>query len=458
MKILLAHAYFIHQDRVEQQVMRPYPPLGLLSVSAYLDQKEIEHEVYDGTFSNEMEFMQLIDNFVPDCIAFYVNFLTRIKVLMIIKKLKQDNRNIKFILGGPDVRYNAAEYLENGADYLVIGEGEESLYELIIALQNEKDPGAVLGIAYLNDQGKCHTSEERKHFVSLDQLPVPNRKKIEISNYLEAWKMSHGYSSITVNTQRGCPYTCNWCSHAVFGDTYRRRSPVSVVEELIILDQTYAPDSYWFVDDVFTMSSKWLENFKTELQIKDLKISYECITRADRLNQETIQLLKDTGCNMLWIGAESGSQKIIDFMDRRVDVQLVREMIRLASGLDIKTGTFIMLGYPGETMADIRKTVEHLKIAKPDIFTINLAYPINGTRLYTQVKKQIINGVDWASTPDRDLNFERTYKKGFYTWAIRMVYNEVYAHQYRMKKLWIKAAKLKIKALISAVLMQFYRI
>ena len=132
-----------------------------------------------------------------------------------------------------------------------------------------------------------------------------------------------------------------------------------VVEELEMLVKEYSPDSFWFVDDVFTMSEGWIHDFQRSLESKNLQISYECITRADKLSEDIIRSLKDTGCQLLWIGAESGSQKVLDLMDRRVKAQQVRDMIRLAGSYGIKTGTFIMLGYPGEEQVDIEETIRH---------------------------------------------------------------------------------------------------
>ena len=174
-------------------------------------------------------------------------------------------------------------------------------------------------------------------------------------------KKHHGNSALTISTQRGCPYTCKWCSTAVYGQSYRRRSPQNVVDEISEIVQTYNPDSLWFVDDVFTVSHKWLESFANELESRKMNVRFECITRADRMNENVVQLLKRAGCFRVWIGAESGSQKVIDLMDRRVDVNQVRKMIQLSKKCGIKAGTFIMLGYPGETEEDIFETLKPFK-------------------------------------------------------------------------------------------------
>jgi radical SAM superfamily enzyme YgiQ (UPF0313 family) len=183
------------------------------------------------------------------------------------------------------------------------------------------------------------------------------------------------------------------------------------------------------VDDVFTISHKWLQDFTSELSTRKFFIPYECITRADRLNEEVIQQLRASGCFRVWIGAESGSQKVIDLMDRRVDVNQVQQMIQLSKKHGLQAGTFIMVGYPGETKKDIYATVEHLKKADPDLFTITVAYPIKGTPLYEEVEDRFIANLPWEESTDRDIDFERTYNRRYYDHAIKMINNEIYFHK-----------------------------
>jgi len=457
MKIVLTHAYFIADDEAEQNVMRPYPPLGLLYISGYLQSKNIDHEVFDGTFSTREKLISFLLDFKPDLIGIYANFLTRPIVVELLSFFKQTPSvaDMKIVLGGPDVKFHQEEYLGSGAHYLVIGEGEKTFYELIEALKSGSDLMSVKGLAYKDQDNLLIRTEERNHIHNPDALPWPNREKLDLQKYLQVWKEKHGYSSLTVNTQRGCPYTCRWCSHAVFGDTYRRRSPISVVEELAYLKEKYNPDSFWFVDDVFTMSAKWIREFGDILTMRNLNISYECISRADRLNEEILTTLKNSGCRLLWIGAESGSQKIIDRMDRRVDVLKVIEMIRLAKEKGIETGTFIMLGYPGETVEDINETIQHLKDCQPDYFTVNLAYPIRGTILYTEIETSITMENGWPLPIDRDLDFKRTYNRKFYDFAIRKVYNEVYFHRNKKSGNYTGAFMNKAKAIAASVGMYF---
>ena len=221
---------------------------------------------------------------------------------------------------------------------------------------------------------------------------MPKRDAVDLRPYLDAWRSHHGSNAISISTMRGCPYSCRWCSRAVYGGSYRRRSPLLVVDEIQEIVARYAPDSLWFVDDVFTINHRWIEEFAAEMARRGLRVPYECITRADRLNERMVTLLQQSGCFRVWIGAESGSQKILDAMDRRVTVAQVRDMIQLSKKHGIQTGTFIMLGYPGETEADIEATIEHLKSADPDQFTITVSYPIRGRRFTTTPARDAAGG------------------------------------------------------------------
>ena len=455
MKVLLTHGYFLHEDTAEQKIMKPYPPLGILYISSYLEKQGIENEIFDTTFSSKKELKKFILKYLPDHIGIYVNLMTKLNVLEIIKFIKSDNSlsNSKIILGGPDVRYNAENFLKHGADYLVIGEGEESFYELVKALHNDKYQNLIKipGIGFRDNDGNLTITEDRVLIKAIDELPLPNRKKIDIAAYQNIWKKHHGSDAISVSTMRGCPYTCRWCSRAVYGLSYRRRSPAIVVDELEFIQADYDPDTLWFVDDVFTISHKWMHEFTNELKRRNLKINYECITRADRLNEEVISMLNESGCFRVWIGAESGSQKIIDAMDRRVDVKQVREMIKLTRMYGIETGTFIMLGYPGETEKDIEDTIKHLKESNPDHYTITIAYPIKGTELYQEIEAKQNELFNWETETDRDRDFKRNYNRIYYNFAIRHVVNEVnyYKKKQTEGRASLKVIKLKSQSLLA---------
>lgn len=457
MKIFLTHAYYLYNDNKELAIMKPYVPLGILYISAYLKQHGFDVLVYDSTFQSFEDQKKKLLEACPDVIAIYCNLMTKLNVLPLIKFIKSapELANAKIVLGGPEPPFYAEEFLNYGAHIIVEGEGEETMKELCSELS--KTNAAFDGIPglILKKDGRIHKNPPREKINDIDIIPMPDRESVDLNLYMQAWKKAHGYSSISMNTMRGCPYTCRWCSHSVYGMTYRRRSPEKTVLEIEHILQKNNPDMFWFVDDVFTISHKWLFKVHELLKQKNIKIKFECISRSDRLNEEVIKTLRSMGCFRLWIGAESGSQHVLDLMDRRVNAANVRDMIKLTMKHGIEAGTFIMLGYPGERKRDIIETAEHLKSSNPNIFLTTVAYPIKGTPFYNEVESDLLTELPWDKRTDRDLDFKGRYSKKFYKHANRYLINEV--NHYKLKsngKAKISdLTKTFVKAKISKIMM-----
>jgi anaerobic magnesium-protoporphyrin IX monomethyl ester cyclase len=457
MKILLTHGYFLQEDPKEQLIMRPYPPLGILYISAYLEEHGYENEVFDSTFSNIETLKEYILKEQPGIIGIYTNLMTKLNVLKIISFVRATPslQHLKIILGGPEVRNHKEKFLEYGADVIVFGEGEETMMELVQSFASSSAPGlhSIPGIAF-KEEGTVVVMPERVLIKDVNQLSFPNRKKINLQLYFDVWKQKHGISMVNVNTMRGCPYSCKWCSRAVYGASYRRRNPKLVVDEIEWLKENYRFDMIWFVDDVFTINHRWLREFVEEVNERKIIVPYEIITRSDRVNTDVLRLLKDSGCARVWIGAESGSQKIIDAMDRRVQVEQVREVIKQVKEFGMEAGTFIMLGYPGENETDIKETLAHLKYSDPDQYTITVAYPIKGTPLYSQVENIFTEALPWESSTDRDIDFKRTYKRAYYSHAVQWINYEM---MYSKKKKELKSFLIKLKAIRARSMMWLNR-
>jgi anaerobic magnesium-protoporphyrin IX monomethyl ester cyclase len=431
MKILLTHGYFLAEDAKEKRLMKPYPPLGILYLVAYLEQRGVAATVFDTTFSSRVALQVHLLETRPDVVGIYTNLMTKLTVLALIRFIRAQPTlaATRIVLGGPEVTHHVDQFIAHGADVVVIGEGEQTMHALVHAWSSGEPLAEVAGIVYRGPDGALVRTAPRTLLRSLDELPMPKREALDLRPYLDAWRAHHGSNAVSMSTMRGCPYSCRWCSRAVYGDSYRRRSPRLVVDEIEMVAERYRPDSLWFVDDVFTINHRWLEELTTELERRNLCMPYECITRADRLNERAVSLLKRSGCFRVWIGAESGSQKILDAMDRRVTVEQVRETIGLAKRAGIETGTFIMIGYPGETETDIDATIEHLKRADPDQFTITVAYPIKGTPYYEEVSEDIVDPRPWEATTDRDLQLRRPHSSLYYQLAVSRVVNEVRSFQ-----------------------------
>jgi len=423
--LLLTHGYFLSEDAAERRIMKPYPPLGILSLSAYLKRQHFSVEVFDSTFETLPSFRITLQQLQPNVVGLYINMMTKFNALKMIRIARE--YGCRVVVGGPEPAFYAEEFLAEGADVVVTGEGEMTLKELLSAWKINPDVSLheINGLVFMDTEGNCIRTALREKLASLDALPFPDRAAIDIPRYLATWKSQHGYSSISIITQRGCPYTCTWCSHAVYGESYRRRSPSVVVDELQHIVSHWQPDMIWFADDVFTINHRWLVELGRELQQRGLHISFECITRADRLNADVIRSLKNMGCKRVWIGAESGSQRILDAMRRGVNVEQVIAMTRACRNAGIEVGTFIMLGYDGETKSDIEATISYLKESKPDIVLTTVAYPIKGTRFYETISDRLtIPTQSFNTWNDRDIAITGRFSKRFYWFTHRRIVNE----------------------------------
>lgn len=425
MDILLTHAYYVDEDPAERQVMKPYPPLGLLYLASHLRARGFEVRVVDSTFMRRRDHLEAVRHASAPVVGVYVNLMTRRNALEVIAEAHRGGARV--ILGGPEPVNYADEYLGRGADVVVAGEGELTVAELLPRLGGAKplQLDDVAGISYRRPDGSIHTTMPRAQIHPLDGRPYPARDAIDLERYLDTWRRYHGASSVSLITARGCPYTCRWCSHSVFGFTYRHRSPSDVADELELIRDTYNPDQVWYADDVFTMSRHWLRAFRDELRRRKLHFPFETISREDRLDEDMVGLLADLGCYRLWVGAESGSQRVLDAMDRRTDVARMREVIATLKRHGIRTGTFIMLGYEREGWQDINRTASHLRESLPDDVLTTLAYPIKGTPYYDDVAGRIVSTREWEAGSDRDYSVAGRHSRRFYRHAQKWIGSEV---------------------------------
>jgi anaerobic magnesium-protoporphyrin IX monomethyl ester cyclase len=421
--ILLTHGYFLYEDPKELQIMKPYAPLGILYLCSHLQAKGFDVEVFDTTFSSRAALVTRLQTGTPSVLGIYANLMTRANVVQLLRIAREAGWTT--IVGGPEPGAYAQEYLEAGAQYVVMGEGETTLEELLSALQSiNPNMASVAGIAYL-ENGQLHQNIPRSQIANLDDQPWPARRAIDIHRYVKTWRDHHGKGSVNFITARGCAYRCRWCSHQVYGQTHRRRNPLLVVDEVEWLVQEYSPDMVWVSDDVFTIHHDWLRKYAAEMRRRGLHIPFECISRADRLNDEMLGILAELGCFRVWIGSESGSQRILDSMDRGVKLEQVQKAVELSRTHGIESGMFLMWGYEGEEIEDIEATVRHVSKSQPDIFFTTVSYPIKGTPYYSRVQDRLVQLGSWGTTSDREIKIRGRHSRNFYSFADKLLRSEV---------------------------------
>lgn len=410
MRLLLTHGFFLGEDPKEQQVLRPYPPLGILYISAYLRSRGHEVDVYDSTWGSRDELFRALDQGPPGMLGLYANLLTRRSALSIIARARASGW--KVIAGGPEPANYAEEYLAAGADYVVPGEGEVVMERL---LAGERAPD---GVVYRDSStGVMIRTPAAPQIHDLDSLPWPDRERIDMHRYLDAWRERHGMGSVSLITARGCPYSCRWCSHSTYGQTHRRRSPSAVADEAEWVLDKYGPEMLWYADDVFTIHHGWTTKYAAELKRRGIRVPFECITRADRLNSRVTDTLAEMGCFRVWIGSESGSQRVLDAMERGVRVEQVQEAVELARTRGIQAGMFLMWGYEGEQIEDIEATVQHVRRCRPDVFLTTVSYPIKGTGYYNDVRDKLVRIGEWPESTDRDWRIRGRHSRRYFQFA-----------------------------------------
>ena len=414
MDLLLTHGYFLKEDPKELQIMKPYAPLGLLYLSSYLRAQNFGVEIYDSTFGEREALFRILESGPPSTLGIYVNLMTRPNALAIIERAAACGW--KVIAGGPEPANYPEQYLERGVTAVVSGEGELALEAILRGAPLEQVPG----LWFAGPQGAVSTGAARM-LPDLDRQPWPDRERIDIGQYLKAWREHHGTGSVSVITARGCPYHCRWCSHSTFGKTHRRRSAARVVDEVEWILGRYQPEMLWLADDVFTIHHGWLDQYAAEMKRRGLHVPFECITRADRLNARVAAQLAELGCFRVWIGSESGSQRILDAMERGVTVTEVREAVAHLKASGIQTGMFFMWGYEGEELSDIEATHEHVKACRPDVFFTTVSYPIKGTPYYEQVADKLVQLGPWQAATDRDIRIRGRHSRRFYQLADQLL-------------------------------------
>jgi anaerobic magnesium-protoporphyrin IX monomethyl ester cyclase len=442
MDLLLAHAYFLSEDPEEQRVMRPHPPLGLLYLSAHLKSLGAQVGVFDGTFRSHREFVDTLERERPPVVGIGVNMMTKRHALRMIAASRRAGARV--VVGGPDPPYHAESYLDAGADIVVIGEGERTLQEVL----RGDDPAGIAGIAFRDAAGAVVRTPARELIADLDAQPFPDRDAIDIPRYLHAWRERHGVGTVSLITARGCPYTCTWCSRSVFGETHRRRSVTNVADEVEAIVDRYHPERLWYADDVFAIHRGWTLSYAAELDRRHLRLPFECISRAERIDDDVADALVSLGCFRVWIGSESGSQRILDAMKRKVTIDQVRESAERLKRRGIEVGMFIMLGFDGEDITDLRATVDHLKRTAPDVFLTTVSYPIKGTPYYRQVADRLTSPVEWAAGTDRDLIVRGRPVRRYYDFARRWMTAEVARDQHWKRRRYARAARAASSAIV----------
>ncbi|MFN0202910.1 MAG: B12-binding domain-containing radical SAM protein [Bacteroidia bacterium] len=434
MKILFTHSYFYRLDSKQWNTHQPYPPLGTMYAAAMMREQGHEVAIFDvGLCQAPEEIMAVLEKEDLDLLVIYddgFNYLTKMclttmrEAAFVMAQYAQEF-GAKVMVCSSDSTDHYEKYLQNGVDFVLLGEGEITLKELVEELEKtDGDVYSVQGIVTLQ-AGEIVKTAKRKVLKELDTLPMAAWDLVDIAPYRHIWLQHHGYFCLNIATTRGCPYKCNWCAKPIYGNRYNTRSPKKVAEEIAFLTEKYAADYFWMCDDIFGLKPNWVQEFRAEVQTRKLKFRYKIQSRADLLLEaDNIQALADTGLDMVWMGAESGSQEILDAMDKGTTIAQIEDATKLLKSKGVKVAFFLQFGYLGETATDIDKTINLVERLLPDDIGISVSYPLPNTSFYDKVKADLKGKANWTDSDDLAMMFKNTYPPAYYKKLHRFVHKK----------------------------------
>jgi anaerobic magnesium-protoporphyrin IX monomethyl ester cyclase len=431
MNVLFTHSYFYKFDPKQWRFKQPYPPLGTILAAAVIREAGYTVSLFDTNLRDDpSEIIPVLQEHKPKYLVIYddgFNYLskmclTNMRNAAFTMAEESKRAGCTVIVSSSDATDHYSKYFEHSVDYVIRGEGEETLKELLLALENGQDVSRISGLSFVSE-GRVILTASRPVIRDLDALPLPAWDLVDIDSYRRIWLGHHNYFSLNIATTRGCPFKCNWCAKPIYGNRYTSRSPEHVVGEIEFLIKNYSPDYFWICDDIFGLKPGWVQEFRRLLLEKEIKIRYKIQSRVDLLlHEDTLDALAQSGADTIWVGAESGSQKILDAMDKGTKVEEIYAATRLMKQRGIRVAFFLQFGYLGETEDDINATIDMVRALMPDEVGISVSYPLPGTKFYDKVKDQLREKQNWTDSDDLMIMFESTFNKVYYKELHRYVH------------------------------------
>lgn len=424
--VLLTHSYHLFYDHKQVRKMEPYPPLGTLYAAALLRQQGFSVTLFDTMLQDpEQGFPAALERHRPRVVAIYednFNFLSKMcltRMRRVAYEMLQGARasGATVVVNGSDASDHVADYLRLGADYVLLGEAEWTLLELVQSVLHgsEREPEHIPGVTFLRSStGELFSTPARPLLRDLDALPPPARDLIDWQAYRRAWKSKHERFSVNLVASRGCPYRCNWCARPIYGDSFHVRSAQSVADEMQDLQRSTGAEHLWFADDVFGLRHHWVVELADAIEQRSVTVPFKIQSRVNLITAEVAGALRRAGCSEVWMGVESGSQKILDAMDKgtRLDqIPQARENLRRHG---IRACFFLQFGYPGETWVEIQETIDLVRRARPDDIGVSVSYPLPGTKFHEYVREQMGDKRNWVDSDDLSVMFSSAYTNEFY--------------------------------------------
>jgi len=381
---------------IKDTVGIPGMPLGLAYLASVLDEEGHEVKIIDAPTLNYDwgNLRKEIRGFKPDIVGITSTTSTIYDAYKVAKLVKEYNSRIKVVIGGPHVSFTPEETLKecSSIDIVVRGEGEEAMKELANSFEMGLPLEEIRGITFRDDE-KILQTENRPFIENLDELPFPAYSLLPMDKYKAGKKQ---FANII--TSRGCPFSCIFCSSSqLCGKRWRARSPENVIEELEMLEEEYNIQEVEVLDDTFTLNNKRAEKICDLIIKKGLDISWSASSRVNTITQQLAYKMRSAGCHILYFGIESGSQKILNIIQKGITLSQSEKAVQITKRAGINTlGTFI-IGIPGETKETIKKTIKFVKKLNPSLAQFTICTPYPGTKLFKIAKeKHLLLTKDWS--------------------------------------------------------------
>ncbi len=395
--VLLIYPYFKPSHKNSSFL---FPPLGLGYIASSLRMAGHEVNVLDCTFLEKNAAYGRAVASGAEVVGIYSMATMRDEALRFARLLR--SRSELLVAGGPEPSSDPVPFLDD-FDLAVIGEGEETILEILKSLEEGSDLESVRGIAYrrrkmrgsipssrkraLEDArgGEVVATEPRPHQQDLDSIAFPARDLFPNDDYIRYWRKRFGMASTAVITTRGCPFSCEFCSRSVFGTSYRERSSENVLDEVEeALDLGY--DHVHFADDVFTLNRDRVLEICKRIRDRSASFGWECLGRVDSIDPTVALAMKEAGCERVLFGIESGSDSVLGLMKKKITVQEAERAVSAARDAGLMTGAFFILCYPGETDDTVLETLRFATRLPIDYLSFTHPHPLPGTSLYERVK------------------------------------------------------------------------
>lgn len=429
LSILVGHSFFLRFDAKQFDRAKPYPPLATLQVAEALRRQGHEVALFDAMLAaGTQDFDRQLAAVRPAVVLLYednYNYLSK----MCLAKMREAacamiasarNAGARVIVAGSDASDAPETYLRAGADVALRGEGLDVLPALLRRLEAEPSrPGSEL----LAGLEQPVTLQPRGDPAELEAPAAWDL--VNMQRYRATWVAAHGYFSLNMAASKGCSFRCNWCAKPIWGQRYQQRSAAAVAAEMVELKQRFTPDHVWFADDIFGLRADWVQRFAAELQARGGGLPFTIQTRADLVSEAMAQALADAGCREAWLGAESGSQQVLDAMNKGTTVAEIHQARERLRAVGVRVGFFIQLGYLGEGLDELLQTRRLIEEARPDDIGVSVSYPLPGTRFHEQVKAQLGAKTHWDDSADLAMMFRGSFDSEVYRAVRDLLHAEV---------------------------------